>query len=109
MTDTVDPLAGSYFVEQLTDELEARALKYIVHIDGLGGSVSAIEQGYMQEEIARASYAYQRKVESADKIIVGVNKFTEKEVTAYQSAPHGRLHPQSPIGQARSASRKKKQ
>ena len=79
VTDTVDPLAGSYFIEQLTDELEAKALKYITHIDSLGGSVSAIEQGYMQEEIARASYDYQRKVESAEKIIVGVNKFTEKE------------------------------
>lgn len=79
VTDTVDPLAGSYFIEQLTDELEAKALKYIKHIDQLGGSVSAIEQGYMQDEIARASYDYQRKVESSEKIIVGVNKFTEKE------------------------------
>ena len=79
VTETVDPLAGSYFIEQITDELEAKALKYIAHIDSLGGSVSAIEQGYMQEEIARASYDYQRKVESNEKIIVGVNKFTEKE------------------------------
>jgi methylmalonyl-CoA mutase N-terminal domain/subunit len=79
VTDTVDPLAGSYFIEQLTDELEAKAWKYIKHIDQLGGSVPAIEQGYMQEEIARASYDYQRKVESGEKIIVGVNKFAEKE------------------------------
>ncbi|MBS1685639.1 MAG: methylmalonyl-CoA mutase [Bacteroidetes bacterium] len=77
--DSVDPLAGSYFVEQLTDEIEEKAWKYIRHIDQLGGSVSAIEQGYMQEEIARASYDYQRHIESGEKIIVGVNKFTEKE------------------------------
>ncbi|MCW3128233.1 MAG: methylmalonyl-CoA mutase, partial [Bacteroidetes bacterium] len=79
VVETVDPMAGSYFVEQLTDDIEEKAWKYIKHIDKLGGSVSAIEQGYMQEEIARASYDYQRKVESGEKIIVGVNKFTEKE------------------------------
>jgi methylmalonyl-CoA mutase N-terminal domain/subunit len=79
VVETVDPMAGSYFIEQLTDEIEEKAWKYIKHIDSLGGSVSAIEQGYMQEEIARASYSYQRKVESGENIIVGVNKFTEKE------------------------------
>ena len=79
VVETVDPMAGSYFVEQLTDDIEEKAWKYIHHIDQLGGSVSAIEQGYMQEEIARASYSYQRKVESGEKIIVGVNKFTETE------------------------------
>lgn len=79
VTDTVDPLGGSYFVEELTDELEAKAWQYIKHIDNLGGSVAAIEQGYMQAEIARASYEYQQGVENGGKIIVGVNKFTEKE------------------------------
>lgn len=79
VVETVDPMAGSYFVEQLTDDIEEKAWKYIQHIDQLGGSVSAIEQSYMQEEIARASYDYQRKVESGEKIIVGVNKFAEKE------------------------------
>ena len=78
-TDTVDPLAGSYFIEQLTDEIEEKAWQYIHRIDQMGGSVAAIEQGYMQKEIASASYDFQRKVESGDKIIVGVNKFTEKE------------------------------
>lgn len=77
VTNTVDPLAGSYFVEQLTDELETKAWQYIERIDSMGGSVAAIEQGYMQEEIARASYDYQTKVESGEKIIVGVNKFTD--------------------------------
>jgi methylmalonyl-CoA mutase N-terminal domain/subunit len=81
VTDTVDPLAGSYFVEQLTDEIEAKAWQYIQRIDQLGGSVAAIEQGYMQEEIARASYDAQRKIESGEKIIVGVNKFTQKVET----------------------------
>lgn len=77
--DTVDPLAGSYFVEALTDEIEKEAWKLINAIDTMGGSVSAIEQGYIQEEIARSSYAYQQQVESGEKIIVGVNKFQSKE------------------------------
>lgn len=79
VTDTVDPLAGSYFIEELTDTVEAQAWKYIEKIDAMGGSVNAIEEGYIQEEIARASYEYQKEVESADRIIVGVNKFAEKE------------------------------
>ncbi len=79
VTDTVDALAGSHFVETLTNEIEAEAWKYMERIDGMGGAVSAIEQGFMQEEIARASYSYQRGIESGEKIIVGVNKFTEQE------------------------------
>jgi len=81
VTETVDPLAGSYFVETLTDQIEEAAWKYIQRIDEMGGSVSAIEQGFMQNEIARASYNYQNAVESKEKIIVGVNQFTEKEAT----------------------------
>jgi methylmalonyl-CoA mutase N-terminal domain/subunit len=79
VTDTVDPLAGSYFVEELTDTVEAQAWKYIEKIDAMGGSVNAIEEGYIQEEIARASYEFQKEVEKAERVIVGVNKFTEKE------------------------------
>ena len=79
ITDTVDPFAGSYFVEALTDQIEAEAYKYIQRIDEMGGSVSAIEAGFMQNEIAKSSYKYQNDIESGDKIIVGVNKFTEKE------------------------------
>ena len=79
VTDTVDPFAGSYFVENLTNEIEDAAWKYIERIDAMGGAVSSIEQGFMQEEIARASYEYQKGIESGEKIIVGVNKFTEKE------------------------------
>jgi methylmalonyl-CoA mutase N-terminal domain/subunit len=74
--DTVDPLAGSYFIENLTDEVEQKAWDLVHKIDAMGGSVSAIEQGFMQDEIARSAYEYQRNIESGDKIIVGVNKFT---------------------------------
>jgi methylmalonyl-CoA mutase N-terminal domain/subunit len=77
--DTADPLAGSYFVEALTSEVEASAWELIEKIDSLGGSVSAIEQGFIQNEIARSAYEYQRKVETGKKIIVGVNKFQEDE------------------------------
>lgn len=82
VTDTVDPMGGSYFVEQLTNEVEAAAWKYIEKIDSMGGAVNAIEQGFMQREIADASYRYQQAVERGEKIIVGVNKFTsDEEVT----------------------------
>ncbi len=77
--DTVDPLAGSYFVETLTNEVEAAALKLIEKIDAMGGSVAAIEQGFIQDEIAKSAYEYQRQIESGEKIIVGVNKFQTNE------------------------------
>lgn len=80
--DTADPLAGSYFVENLTAEVETRAWELIAKIDAMGGSVSAIEQGYMQEEIARSAYAYQRQIEKGEKTIVGVNKFVISESPA---------------------------
>lgn len=81
VTDTVDPLAGSYFVEALTDEMAAAAKVYIDKIDAMGGSVKAIEQDYIQQEIGNAAYAYQSAIESGEYIIVGVNKFTEAEKT----------------------------
>jgi methylmalonyl-CoA mutase N-terminal domain/subunit len=80
--DTVDPLAGSYFVESLTDEMEKAAQLYIDKIDAMGGSVKAIEQDYMQQEIASSAYQYQNDIESGDRIIVGVNKFTQEEAAA---------------------------
>lgn len=73
--DTVDPLAGSYFIESLTNETEAAAWKLIGKIDAMGGSVPAIEQGFIQNEIARSAYEYQKNIETGEKIIVGVNKF----------------------------------
>lgn len=79
VTETVDPLAGSYFVESLTDEVEAKAQKLIDKIDAMGGAVKAIEQNFIQEEIARSSYQYSKDIESGKKPIVGVNKYvTEK-------------------------------
>lgn len=80
--ETVDPLAGSFFIESLTNEVEEAAWKLIEKIDAMGGSVSAIEQGFIQDEIARSAYEYQRKIESNEKIIVGVNKFQVKEETS---------------------------
>jgi methylmalonyl-CoA mutase N-terminal domain/subunit len=80
--DTVDPLAGSYFIESLTDEVEAAAWKLIEKIDAMGGSVAAIEQGFIQDEIAKSAYEYQRQIENGEKIIVGVNKFQAEETTS---------------------------
>ena len=77
--DTVDPLAGSYFIESLTKEVEDKAWQLVEKIDAMGGSVSAIEEGFMQDEIARSAYEYQRNIESGEKIIVGVNKFQVQE------------------------------
>ncbi|HEU4471776.1 MAG TPA: methylmalonyl-CoA mutase family protein [Flavisolibacter sp.] len=77
--DTADPLAGSFFVESLTNEIEEKALALIAKIDAMGGSVPAIEQGFIQDEIARSAYDYQRKIEKGEKIIVGVNKFQSAE------------------------------
>jgi methylmalonyl-CoA mutase N-terminal domain/subunit len=79
-TDTVDPLAGSYYVEALTNEVEAAAWKLIEKIDAMGGAVKAIEEHFMQDEIARAAYAYNKAIETKEKTIVGVNKYTSKEV-----------------------------
>lgn len=75
VTETVDPLAGSYFVESMTQQVEEAAWKLIEKIEAMGGSVPAIEQGFIQDEIARSAYEYQRNIEDSNKIIVGVNKF----------------------------------
>jgi methylmalonyl-CoA mutase N-terminal domain/subunit len=75
VVDTADPLAGSYFVESLTDAVEEAAWAYIDKIDGMGGAVSAIEQGYMQDETEEAAYAYARAIDSGQKVIVAVNKY----------------------------------
>jgi methylmalonyl-CoA mutase, N-terminal domain len=87
VSDTADPLAGSYFVESLTDEVEKAAWDLINKIDAMGGSVSAIEQGFIQEEIARSAYLYQRGIESGEKIIVGVNRYavaTEEKIPSFR-------------------------
>ncbi|SHK36584.1 acyl-CoA mutase large subunit family protein [Tepidibacter formicigenes] len=79
VADTIDPLAGSYYVESLTNKIEEEAMKIIDKIDELGGSPSAIDKGYMQQEIMESSYRYQKEVESGDRIIVGMNKFKIEE------------------------------
>ena len=78
VTNTIDPLGGSYCVEALTDRLEAEAEQYITAIDNLGGMVAAIEQGYVQRQIEEAAYAYGRSVETGSRIIVGVNRLREE-------------------------------
>ncbi len=78
-TETIDPLAGSFYVESLTNEIEEQAVQYIETIDALGGAPRAIENGYIQKEIQNAAYKYQMEVESNEQIVVGVNKFTIEE------------------------------
>lgn len=79
--NTIDPLAGSYFIEKLTDELEQEAEDYIKKIDELGGAPLAIEMGYIQKEIQKSAYQYQKDIESGNRVIVGVNKFVTEEET----------------------------
>ncbi len=81
ISETVDPLAGSYFVETLTSQVEEEAWKLIGKIDAMGGSVDAIEQGFMQEQIAASAYKYQKEIEAGSRISVGVNKFEVEETT----------------------------
>jgi methylmalonyl-CoA mutase N-terminal domain/subunit len=82
VVDTSDPLAGSYVVEALTDELERQARALIAQIDEMGGAVDAVERGWMQEQIADSAYAYQKRVESGERVVVGVNRFVEDEATS---------------------------
>ncbi|MCB9430425.1 MAG: methylmalonyl-CoA mutase family protein [Ardenticatenaceae bacterium] len=79
VADTIDPLAGSYYLEQLTDELESRARAYIEAIDGMGGALTAVETGYIQNEIQEAAYRYQRGLEDGEEVVVGVNRFVQDE------------------------------
>lgn len=79
VTDTVDPLAGSYYVEALTREIYERAEKYIKTIDEIGGAVAAIEQGFIQREIQDSAYTYQREIEKKERIVVGLNRFQVEE------------------------------
>ncbi len=98
-TATADPLGGSYFVEALTDELEARAWELIERVDELGGAVDAIEQGFVQDEIEQAAFAWQREVESGERVIVGVNRFHE------ESAENVELHRLDPEAERRQLER----
>ena len=96
MTNTVDPLAGSFFVEALTDETERQAVAYIEQIRELGGVLECIRNGFFQKEIAEASYRFQREVEANERIIVGVNDYAmDEEIkvpTLYVDPAKERIH-----------------
>ena len=84
VTDNIDPLAGSYYIETLTDKIEKEAYDYIDKIDRMGGAVAAIEQGYMQQEMAAHAYEYQHEVELGKRTVIGVNKFNDSKKLAEQ-------------------------
>jgi len=90
VTNTIDPLAGSYFIEALTSQIEQQAWEYIRKIDEMGGMVTAIERGYPQSEIAESAYKFQRQVDSGEKTIVGVNQY----VTDHPPIPIWRMKPE---------------
>jgi len=85
VVDTVDPLAGSYYIESLTSQIEEEATKYIERIDSFGGATAAIEKGYMQREIVESAYRHQREVENKEQIIVGLNQFATEEKTPIET------------------------
>ena len=91
VTETPDPLAGSYFVESLSNELEAAAWSYLDEIESLGGPLAAIEKGFQQREIQEAAYRVQRAIDSGDQIVVGVNRFSDDEVA---TPPTQRIDPE---------------
>ena len=94
VTETADPLAGSYYIESLTDQIEQKAVEYLNKIDELGGAAKAIEKGYIQKEIQDSAYKYQKEIEAGERIVVGVNKFQIKE-----SAPKGLLKVDPKVGE----------
>jgi methylmalonyl-CoA mutase N-terminal domain/subunit len=91
VTETPDPLAGSYFVESLSNELEAAAWAYLDEIESLGGTLAAIEKGFQQREIQEAAYRVQRAIDTGDQIVVGVNRYTDDEVA---TQPTNRIDPE---------------
>ena len=93
--DTVDPLAGSYYVENLTDQVEARVQEYIEKIDQMGGAVAAIEKGFIQKEIAASAYRFQREIEKGERVIVGLNRFQVAE----EEKPTGLLKVDPAVGE----------
>jgi methylmalonyl-CoA mutase N-terminal domain/subunit len=94
VTNTVDPLAGSYYIEAKTKDIEDKAMEFIKKIDELGGAPAAIEKGYIQEEIMDAAYEYQMDIERGDRVIVGMNKYIIKE-----DAPKDLLKVDPAVGQ----------
>ncbi len=99
VTNTADPLGGSYFVERLTDEMEAAAYEYFDRIDELGGMVEAIKTGFPQREIADAAFRYQREVDSKQRIVVGVNDYRlegEEEMEIHRPDPEAERRQKAP-------------
>jgi methylmalonyl-CoA mutase N-terminal domain/subunit len=96
--DTVDPLAGSYYIEKLTDEVEAWAQDYIDQIDRMGGAVAAVEKGFIQKEIAASAYKFQKEIEKGERIIVGLNRFQTAE-----EKPKGLLKVDPEVGEKQKA------
>ena len=94
VTETIDPLAGSYYVESLTTQIEEMAMEYIKKIDDMGGAAKAVEKGYIQQEIQESAYKYQQEIEAGKRVIVGMNKFQVKE-----SAPKGLLRVDPVVGE----------
>ena len=101
-TDTIDPLAGCYYVENMTDKIEAEVDDYIKKIDAMGGGVAAIEQGYIQKEIQNSSYRFQKEIESGERVYVGINKYTMQE-----PPPTGLLKIDMSVGEKKTVELKK--
>ncbi len=97
-TDTIDPLAGCYYVEHMTDKIEAEIDEYIKKIDAMGGTLTAIEQGYIQKEIQNSSYRFQKEIESGERVYVGINKYTMEE-----PPPTGLLKIDMSVGEQKTA------
>ncbi|MFZ0930530.1 MAG: methylmalonyl-CoA mutase family protein [Syntrophobacteraceae bacterium] len=101
-TDTIDPLAGCYYVENMTDRIETEIDDYIKKIDAMGGTLAAIEQGYIQKEIQNSSYRFQKEIESGDRVYVGINKYTMEE-----PPPTGLLKVDMSVGEVKAVELKK--
>jgi methylmalonyl-CoA mutase N-terminal domain/subunit len=103
IANTVDPLAGSWFVESLTDAVEAGVMALIAEVDSRKGSVAAIEAGYLQDEIAKSAYDHQQRVESGERVIVGVNRYTDGEPIETRPSPDFRALEASQVARVRQA------
>jgi methylmalonyl-CoA mutase N-terminal domain/subunit len=101
-TDTIDPLAGCYYVENMTDSIEAEIDDYIKKIDAMGGTLAAIEQGFIQKEIQNSAYRFQKEIEANDRVYVGINKYTMKE-----PPPTGLVKVDMSVGEVKTAELKK--
>jgi methylmalonyl-CoA mutase N-terminal domain/subunit len=107
IADTIDPMAGSYFVETLTNEIEQRAMEYIEKIDDIGGAVAATEKGYMQREIVESAYEHQREIEKKERTVVGVNDFTTAEEVPIRILRVRRAVERKQIGQLRALKKRR--